>query len=102
LFAPYANYIPIPALAAMLIFIAARMLNRDQIAIAVKSTRSDAVVFVATFLSTLFLRLDTAIYVGVGVSLVLFLRKAALPHLVEYGFTESGALSELESKKERQ
>lgn len=102
LFARFANYIPIPVLAAMLIFIAIRMLNREHISIAVNSTRSDAIVFAATFLATLFLRLDTAIYVGVGASLVLFLRKAAMPHLVEYGFTDSGALSELESKKERQ
>jgi sulfate permease, SulP family len=96
LFAPFANYIPVASLAGMLIFIAIRMINLEQILIAVNSTRSDAVVFMATFLSTLFLRLDTAIFVGVGTSLVLFLRKAASPHLVEYGFNESGNLAELE------
>lgn len=102
LFARYANVIPIPTLAAMLIFIAVRMINTEQIMIAVTSTRSDALVFGATFLSTLFLRLDTAIYVGVGFSLVLFLRKAATPHLVEYGFTDTGNLSELDSADQRQ
>lgn len=102
LFAPFANFIPIPTLGAMLIFIAIRMVNTEQVLIAVNSTRSDAIVFAATFLATLFLRLDTAIYVGVGTSLVLFLRKAATPHLVEYGFTDAGALSELDSAEQRQ
>lgn len=102
IFARFANYIPIPTLAGMLIFIAIRMINTEQIMIAVNSTRSDAIVFAATFLSTLFLRLDTAIYVGVGASLVLFLRKAATPHLVEYGFTDAGTLSELDSTEQRQ
>lgn len=102
LFARFANFIPIPALAGMLIFIAARMINIEQILVAVNSTKSDATVFAATFLSTLFLQLDTAIYVGVGASLVLFLRKAAMPHLVEYGFTDTGTLSELDSAEQRQ
>lgn len=100
-FARFANYIPIASLAAMLIFISVRMVNVEQILIAVNSTRSDAFVFVATFLSTIFLRLDTAIYVGVGTSLALFLRKAASPHLVEYGFNESGNLSELSDASAR-
>ncbi len=100
-FAPFANHIPIASLAGMLIFISIRMIRLDQIGIAMKSTRSDGIVFLATFFSTLFLRLDTAIYVGVGLSLVLFLRKAASPHLVEYGFNEAGNLAEIE-ENERQ
>lgn len=95
-FAPFANHIPVASLAGMLIYISIRMISIDQIMIALSATRSDAVVFFLTFLATLFLRLDTAIYVGVGTSLVLFLRKAASPHLVEYGFNEAGNLAELE------
>jgi len=71
------------------------MINREQILIAVKSTRSDAVVFFVTFLSTLFLSLDTSIYIGIGASLVLFLKKAASPQLVEYAFNDRGDLSEV-------
>lgn len=94
--APVANHIPIASLAGMLIFISIRMIKLDHIAIAMKSTRSDGIVFIATFLATLFLSLNTAIYVGVGMSLVFFLRKAASPQLVEYGFNESGNLEALE------
>ncbi len=99
--APLINFIPVPALAAHLIRIGLKMLNREQIRISWKSTRSDAIVFAATLLAAFFLKLDTAIYVGVGVSLALFLRKASAPSLVEYGFNEQGQLSEIEDGKSR-
>ena len=95
------NYIPIAALAAYLILVAIRLINFEQIRITRRATRSDAVVFWVTLVAALFLELDTAVYVGIGVSLALFLRKASAPSLVEYGFNEVGQLAELEDKKER-
>lgn len=99
--APLINFIPVPALAAHLIRIGLRMINREQIRISWRSTRSDAIVFATTLLAAFFLQLDTAIYVGVGVSLALFLRKASAPSLVEYGFNEQGQLAEIEDGKSR-
>ena len=99
--APLINFIPVPSLAAHLIRIGLKMINRGQIHIARRATRSDAVVFWVTLCAALFLKLDAAIYVGVGVSLALFLKKAATPTLVEYTFNESGNLSALEHKGQR-
>ncbi len=99
--APLINFIPVPSLAAHLVRIGLKMINREQIRIAWRSTRSDAVVFAVTLLAAFFLKLDTAIYVGVGLSLALFLRKASAPSLVEYGFNEQGQLAELESAEKR-
>jgi SulP family sulfate permease len=93
---PVINYIPVASLAAHLIRISFKMINLEQIRIACNATRSDAVVFGATMLAAFLLQLDTAIYVGVGASLVLFLRKAGAPSLVEYSFNSEGQLSELE------
>jgi SulP family sulfate permease len=101
LVAPLINYIPVPSLAAHLIRIGLKMINREQIRIAWRSTRSDAFVFAVTLLATFFLKLDTAIYVGVGLSLALFLRKASAPSLVEYGFNEQGQLAELDAASQR-
>jgi len=95
------NYIPVPSLAAHLIRIGYKMLQREQIRIAWRSTRSDAIVFAVTVGAAFFLRLDTAIYVGIGTSLALFLRKASAPSLVEYGFDSAGNLSELEHRSQR-
>jgi sulfate permease, SulP family len=95
------NFIPIATLAAFLILVAVRLVNPEYIRITRKATSSDAVVFWTTLLAALFLDLDTAVYVGIGVSLALFLKKAGAPSLVEYGFNDQGQLTELENKSER-
>jgi SulP family sulfate permease len=77
------------------------MIPRDLIHIARRSTRADAIVFWVTLVAAFFLKLDAAIYVGVGTSLALFLRKAAKPMLVEYTFNDTGNLTQLEEKKAR-
>lgn len=99
--ARFANLIPTAALAAMLMLVAWRLVDWDRISIVRRATRSDAVVFWVTFLSTLFLDLDTAIFAGVGISLASFLRKAAAPVLQEYRFNETGHLTELSNPEER-
>lgn len=99
--AEFVNFIPVATLAAFLILIAVKLINVEQIRIVRRATRSDAVVFWTTLLSALFLKLDTAVYVGIGTSLMLFLKKAGAPSLVEYRFTDSGQLSELEEGQAR-
>jgi SulP family sulfate permease len=98
---PVFNFIPVAALAAHLIRVGFKMINMHQIRISCRSTPSDLVVFVVTLASCLLLRLDTAIYVGIGVSLALFLRKTSTPTLVEYAINESGALAELNDPAQR-
>jgi len=98
---PAFGYIPVPALAAHLIRVGLKMLNPPQIRIATRSTRSDALVFTITLAACLLLQLDTAIYVGIGASLALFLRKASAPSLVEYTFNDQGALTQLEAGDKR-
>jgi len=98
---PVFNYIPVPTLAALLMRVGYRLINRSQIRVSTRSTRSDAIVFFATIGAALFLKLDTAIYVGIGVALALFLQKTSTPSLVEYTFTESGQLAELRDRNQR-
>ena len=57
--------------------------------------------FVITVGTALFVSLETAIYVGIGVALVLFLRKTSTPSLVEYTFSDTGHLMELRDKTKR-
>jgi SulP family sulfate permease len=98
---PVFNFIPVAALAAHLIRVGFKMINMHQIRISCRSTPSDLVVFVVTLASCLLLKLDTAIYVGIGVSLALFLRKTSTPTLVEYAINESGDLAELHDPAQR-
>ena len=57
--------------------------------------------FAVTLGSALFFRLETAIYVGIGTALILFLQKTSTPSLVEYGFNESGQLAEVSDPSKR-
>ncbi len=98
---PVFNYIPVAALAAHLMRVGYKLINRAQIRVATNSTRSDAIVFLATLAAALFLKLDTAIYVGIGVALALFLQKTSTPSLVEYTLNESGVLAELADPAKR-
>lgn len=92
---PLLNHIPVAALAAYLINIALRLFNPEHIRIARRATRSDAAVFWITLIAALFLQLDTAIYVGVGISLILFLNKASTPTLQEHAFDDQGQLAQI-------
>lgn len=97
-FGPFISHLPKATLAVIVICLGLSLINRHTIRVVMKSTRSDSIVFVTTFIGTLLFRLDTAIYFGAGISILLFLRKAAMPELVEYTFTSEGQLTQLENK----
>ncbi len=92
------NFIPVAALAAHLVRVGYKLINPAQIRVACRSTHSDAIVFGATLGAALLFKLDTAIYVGIGVALALFLQKTSTPILMEYTFNDTGHLVELPDK----
>ncbi|MFO1484309.1 MAG: SulP family inorganic anion transporter [Verrucomicrobiaceae bacterium] len=87
-------YIPRATLATLVVCVAISLFNARHIFIALNATRSDATVFIATLIATLMLPLHVAIFVGIGISVMLYLHKASQPSLVEYGFNEEGNLAE--------
>ena len=95
------DYIPRAALAVLIIAISFSLLNIRQIRICLRSTGDDALVIVLTFLATLLAPLHVAIFIGVAISITLFLRKASKPFLTEYEFNETGELREMEGKRAR-
>lgn len=96
LLGPVIGYIPKAALAALVILVGVSLIRPATIKALVKATKSDASTFFITFACGLVFPLDTAIYAGVAVSVLLFLKKASTPELVEYGFNERGELAEKE------
>ncbi|MBF0529427.1 MAG: SulP family inorganic anion transporter [Deltaproteobacteria bacterium] len=83
LLAPYARYIPIPGLAAILMLISLAMIDRRAIMTTFIATRTDRWVMIITFLATLFLELGSAVFVGVFLSILLFLRRVSHPYVVQ-------------------
>lgn len=88
--------LPITAFAAILLITAVNLVNAKQFLVCMKATSSDALVLWATILSCLFFSLDMAFYIGVIISITLYLKKAAIPQLVEYDFDKTGELINLD------
>lgn len=95
------KHIPTAALAVVVMGIAWSLINRHNIMMALRTTRSDTIVFLVTCGSALLLQIDLAIYLGAFTSIMLFLRKAGTPELVEYNFNDDGHLAELGSRTRR-
>lgn len=93
--------IPKACLSALVIGVALSLIKWKNIRVCLQATRDDAIVIVVTFLSTMLVPLHSAIFIGVVLSLVLFLRKVSKPTLIEYEFSEDGDLRE-KQKQEQQ
>lgn len=81
---PLMQYIPLATLAAILLATCLRMVDVKQLKLCLRTTHSDELVLVVTFLSCVFLSLQVAFYIGIMLSIVLYLRKAATPRVMEY------------------
>ncbi|MCH9685940.1 MAG: SulP family inorganic anion transporter [Deltaproteobacteria bacterium] len=88
------DHTPIASLAGLLLVVAWDLLDRPRIVQTLRASRSDALAFVATTVATWTLSLDMAIYLGVGVSVVLFLRRARVLTLREMIVDDQGRWQE--------
>ncbi len=79
--APLTAYLPKAAVAGLLILVAWRLISFSQIKKILRADSNEAVVLIVTFLSTLFLKLEFAILLGVILSLMIYLRKTSRPKL---------------------
>lgn len=97
------GYIPLASLAALLIVTTPRIVDSMQLKLCLKATRSDACVLWITFLSCLFFDLNIAFYIGIVLSITLYLKKAAIPELLEFTIDDRGILMQIPSweKKEK-
>jgi sulfate permease, SulP family len=75
--APLASYIPLAALASVLVVVAWNMAEKREFAILIRSSRGDATVLLATFLLTIFRDLTEGILVGFALGAVLFINRMA-------------------------
>ena len=82
LIAPLTAYLPIPAMAGVLLVVAYGLIDFHHIKTIVRTSRAEAAVLVVTFLATLFVELEFAIYAGVLLSLILYLNRTSHPHVI--------------------
>lgn len=89
LIAPLTAYLPIAAMGGVILLVAYNLIDFHHIKQALTFSKSESAILVVTFLATLILELEFAIYLGVILSLLLFLAKTSHPNIpvlsVDYG-----------------
>ncbi len=78
---PLASYLPVPAMGAVILLVAYNLINPHHILKVFRISKRETAVLVVTFLATLFLELEFAIYAGVLLSLSLFLMRTSTPEI---------------------
>jgi len=82
LVAPYASYLPNAAMAAILFLVAWGIIDVHHIKKILKTSKSETSILLTTFFATLFLELDFAIFLGVMLSLILYLNRTSKPRVL--------------------
>jgi len=76
-------YLPLPAMAGAILLIAWRLIDTHHIVQIFRSNKQETAVLLVTFFATLIVQLEFAIYLGVCLSLILYLRKTSRPRIME-------------------
>ncbi len=79
--APLVAYIPTPAMAGLILFVAWKLIDVKEISHIITSKSPETVILVLTLAAGLLVELDFAIYVGVIASLCVFIYDSAHPEL---------------------
>jgi len=85
LVAPLFAYLPLAAMAGIML-VAYNLVDFKNIKKTFKFSKSESVIFTATFLATLLFELEFAIYLGVLLSLMLFIAKTSTPDVHTLAF----------------
>ncbi|MDH5512145.1 MAG: SulP family inorganic anion transporter [Gammaproteobacteria bacterium] len=80
--APLAAHLPIAAMAGILLIVAYRLIDFHHIRNILRTSKRETAVLLTTFFATLFVELEFAIYVGVMLSLVIYLMRTSRPRIV--------------------
>lgn len=81
LIAPLTAYLPIAAMGGVILLVAYNLIDFHHILKTIKYSKSETAILATTFIATLTLELEFAIYAGVLLSLVFFLSKTSTPHI---------------------
>jgi sulfate permease, SulP family len=86
--APLTAFLPIATMAGIIFYVSYNLIDVKHIKEILKVSGRETTVLLITFLSTLFLRLEFAIYIGVIFSLIFYLQRTSTPRVVPLGILE--------------
>ena len=91
--APLTAYLPIASMGGVLLLVCYHLIDQHQIRTIWKASRPESAVMIVTFLSTLLLELEFAIFLGVMLSLLLYLNRTSHPQFTTVMPRYSGDVS---------
>lgn len=83
LVAPLVQFLPLPAMAGILFMVAWGLIDIPQIRNITRTSLPESVVLAVTLLATLFVQLEFAIYAGILLSLMLYLKRTSHPVILD-------------------
>ena len=84
-FATYASYLAKPAMGGIILLVGYNLIDFKRIKQIVKSSKREFMVLSVTLLGTLFLELETALFLGILISLFFYLEKTSKPNIAIVG-----------------
>ncbi|MDP2848256.1 MAG: SulP family inorganic anion transporter [Humidesulfovibrio sp.] len=82
LVAPLTAYLPLAAMSGVILLVAVNLVDQHGIRHILRTDKSEAGVLVVTFLATLFVQMEFAIFCGVILSLLMYLKRTSHPSFV--------------------
>ncbi|RWX50696.1 sulfate permease, SulP family [Candidatus Electrothrix marina] len=94
LIAPLTAYLPIAAMGGVILLVAYNLIDFHHVKKVLTFSKSESAILLTTFFATLFLELEFAIYMGVLLSLILFLARTSSPeiHSISLDNVEQGGI----------
>jgi len=84
-FAKYASFLPKPAMGGIILLVGYNLIDFHHIKQIIKSSKREFIVLMVTLLGTLFLELETALFLGILLSLFFYLEKTSKPNIASFG-----------------
>jgi sulfate permease, SulP family len=82
LIAPLTAYLPVAAMGGVILLVAFNLVDTSGIRHILRTDKSEAAVLAATFLATLFVQMEFAIFCGVLLSLLMYLKRTSHPSFI--------------------
>jgi len=92
LFAKYAAFLPKPAMGGIILLVGYNLIDFEHIKKIIKSGKRETIVFLGTFIGTLFLELDQALIIGIFISFFFYMERTSKPNIATLALNKNGRL----------
>ncbi len=87
--ARYASLLPTPAMGGIILLVGYNLIDFEHIKLIFKTSKREMLIFAITLFGTLFLQLESAVIMGIALSLFFYLERTSKPNIAELGVSEN-------------